>query len=420
MTPSHLREVSADGTIISGDVAAELYAARLRRGVDLRDVSLDLRIHADHLLAIEEGRFSDLPGPAYVIGFLRSYAAYLDLDANDLVRRFKAETTEFDARLDLNSLEPYDEGGVPTGALIALALVLAAGAYGGWYYVANLDNVAIERVPQVPERMIAAVTPEAVVSEPPAPEAVVVEPAAPEPVAEAEPAPVESTTEPAQPVEPAGETTAPEPAVVLSEEPFEAILATAIEQIPAQETAPEPIIEAEPEPLVEAEPEQVVVAEPEAAIDTAPLAEAEPEPEPVIEAAPEPDPVSPEPAVTEPVETAALQPVIPAPVIEASDYLPREFGQANTGSIITLRAREESWVQVTGENNELLLTRILRPGDVYHVPNRAGLTLMTGNAGGIEILVNGEPTPPLGEIGKVRRQVALDPARLRAGTAVDP
>ena len=160
------------------------------------------------------------------------------------------------------------------------------------------------------------------------------------------------------------------------------------------------------------------MAEPEAAIETAPLAEAEPEP--VIEAAPEPDPVSPEPAVTEPVETAALQPVIPAPVIEASDYRPREFGQANTGSIITLRAREESWVQVTGENNELLLTRILRPGDVYHVPNRAGLTLMTGNAGGIEILVNGEPTPPLGEIGKVRRQVALDPARLRAGTAVDP
>ena len=115
MTSSHLREVSADGEILPGDVAAELYVARLQRGVDLNEVSTELRIHYKHLLAIEEGRYTDLPGPAYVIGFLRSYAAYLGLDAADLVRRFKTETTEFDARQDLNALEPYDEGGVQIG-----------------------------------------------------------------------------------------------------------------------------------------------------------------------------------------------------------------------------------------------------------------------------------------------------------------
>ena len=64
---------------------------------------------------------------------------------------------------------------------------------------------------------------------------------------------------------------------------------------------------------------------------------------------------------------------------EPSDYQPREFGQAHAGSTITLRATEEIWVQVTGRNNELLLTRIMGPGDVYHVPDRPGLVLMTSN-----------------------------------------
>ena len=391
MTSSHLREVSADGEILPGDVAAELYVARLQRGVDLNDVSTELRIHYKHLLAIEEGRYTDLPGPAYVIGFLRSYAAYLGLDAADLVRRFKTETTEFDARQDLNALEPYDEGGVPTGALIALALALIVGAYAGWYYVANLDEVAIERIPEVPERMFAALESGTLLS----PEPVTEAPAAVENTVESAPAPrrtepFEAVAEALEPEPPAAEaepvareTRAFEPDVVLSGEPFEAILAAAIEQNLVEEITAEPADA--PTPAAPLSIEQNAIEE-----------------------------------LEEELESASAQPAIPAPVVEPSDYLARVFGQANAGSAITLRAREESWVQVTGANNELLLTRILRPGDIYHVPDREGLMLMTGNAGGIEILVGDVLTPSLGKLGKVRRRVALDPKRLLAGTAISP
>ena len=407
MTSSHLREVSADGETLPGDVAAELYVARLQRGVDLNDVSTELRIHYKYLLAIEEGRYADLPGPAYVIGFLRSYAAYLGLDAADLVRRFKTETTEFDARQDLNALEPYDEGGVPTGALIALALALIVGAYAGWYYVANPDEVAIERIPEVPERMVAAlesgtlVSPEPVTEAPAAVENTVESAPAPRPTEpleaealEPEPEPLEAVVEALEPepepgplvaeAEPvARETRAFEPDVVLSGEPFEAILAAAIDQNPVAEITAEPADA--PTPAAPLSIERNAIEE-----------------------------------LEEELESASAQPVIPAPVVEPSDYLPRVFGQANAGSAITLRAREESWVQVTGANNELLLTRILRPGDIYHVPDREGLMLMTGNAGGIEILVGDILTPSLGKLGKVRRRVALDPKRLLAGTAISP
>ena len=49
------------------------------------------------------------------------------------------------------------------------------------------------------------------------------------------------------------------------------------------------------------------------------------------------------------------------------------------------------------------------------MPNRAGLTLMTGNAGGLDVVVDGQKAPSLGTTGQVVRDVPLNPERLRAG-----
>ena len=87
------------------------------------------------------------------------------------------------------------------------------------------------------------------------------------------------------------------------------------------------------------------------------------------------------------------------------------------GARIVIRATGESWVQVRDSERVPVMTRILRAGDTYQVPNRAGLTLYTGNAGALELFVDGQTTPQLGRLGAVMRDVALDPERLRAGTA---
>jgi cytoskeleton protein RodZ len=94
------------------------------------------------------------------------------------------------------------------------------------------------------------------------------------------------------------------------------------------------------------------------------------------------------------------------------------FGDPEDSRIV-LRAKAESWIQVRDEpNDRVLLARLLRPGDEYRVPNRSGLNLWTGNAGGLEILVDGEPAPSIGETGAVRRRVVLEVEPLRAGAAV--
>jgi cytoskeleton protein RodZ len=115
--------------------------------------------------------------------------------------------------------------------------------------------------------------------------------------------------------------------------------------------------------------------------------------------------------------------VIPAPPTSTRDLVlssirsPRTYGQNDANTRIVLRAVEDSWVQVRDHQDALLLTRVLRSGDTYYVPDRIGLTLLTGNAGGIAIEVDGVTLAPLGPVGAVRRQIALDPARLLDGTA---
>jgi cytoskeleton protein RodZ len=112
-----------------------------------------------------------------------------------------------------------------------------------------------------------------------------------------------------------------------------------------------------------------------------------------------------------------LAPALVATAFAAEGRAPRVYGKDNTAARIVLRAKQDSWVQVRDAKGDLLLTRVLRTGDSYRVPNQPDLTLVTGNAGGIQIEVDGTALAPIGKIGMVRRNIALDPQRLRDGTA---
>jgi cytoskeletal protein RodZ len=93
----------------------------------------------------------------------------------------------------------------------------------------------------------------------------------------------------------------------------------------------------------------------------------------------------------------------------------RTFGASPANSRVTLVATSRSWVQVRGPDDSLVLTRLLRPGDRYNVPDRQGLTLHTGNAGGLQVMVDGQEVGTLGADGEVRRGILLEPQALSAG-----
>src|SRR5690349_21349007 len=68
-----------------------LYAARERKGVDLYRAERDTKIRARYLAALERGEYKELPGDVYTKGFLRNYANYLGLDAEEVVGQWRRE-----------------------------------------------------------------------------------------------------------------------------------------------------------------------------------------------------------------------------------------------------------------------------------------------------------------------------------------
>lgn len=80
---------------------------------------------------------------------------------------------------------------------------------------------------------------------------------------------------------------------------------------------------------------------------------------------------------------------------------------------LIIRVLDTAWVEVRDEDGRAMLSRVLKAGDSYTVPPAPGMTLDTGNIGGLEFVLNGTVLPPLGAKGDVRRKVSLDPAKLQ-------
>lgn len=67
------------------DVGTQLKEQRKKLGLSLEDAARQTRIRIFQLECLENNRFSELPGPVYVIGFIKVYASYLGLDSGPLL-----------------------------------------------------------------------------------------------------------------------------------------------------------------------------------------------------------------------------------------------------------------------------------------------------------------------------------------------
>lgn len=82
-------------------------------------------------------------------------------------------------------------------------------------------------------------------------------------------------------------------------------------------------------------------------------------------------------------------------------------------SRIVIYAQESAWVEVISDKGEELLSKVLKPGDRYDVPDRAGLLLTTGNIGGLVLTLDGHNVSALGEAGQKLKNMKLTPASLQ-------
>lgn len=124
-------------------------------------------------------------------------------------------------------------------------------------------------------------------------------------------------------------------------------------------------------------------------------------------------PLAPGMSATIPAATVAAAAVVPGAVAADPLAVAMAVDAAPAKQELVIRVLDTAWVEVRGEDGRALLSRVLKPGDSYTVPPAAGMTLDTGNIGGLEFVLNGQVLPPLGAKGDVRRKVSLDPVKLQ-------
>lgn len=456
-------------------VGALLRRTREKHGQNLSAIADALCIRTAYLEAIESGRYDDLPGTPYAMGFLRSYAEFLSLDAEYVLRCFKEESSQGKVQQELVIPEPITEIRRPAMPLILASLVFLGLAAGGWLYFTKRGPETGAVTPSVSERLQNmfedldgagnAQTATPGIEENPQ-----------NPAAESMPETEfsgdgifrEEVEEDQLAVTPEPES-APSDAADDSVAPEEEGQASPPAPAPESPATGDSDASLSPEVAPQDQPERVAadlaepVAEPQAEAETAEAAAAE-EPADLQTDAPE-GTAETAVAAKEPTETAAgpqagagegtqsaaaeanrplLQnasltetgtqvasaesiqaaslPVIPGAEDDAAAQAgyarePVVYGEATEDTRIVLKAQQDSWVQVRDAEEKLLLTRVLRSGDLYFVPDQEGLTLLTGNAGGLEIQVDGTALPQIGPIGVVRKDIPLEPAKLLDGSA---
>ena len=94
---------------------------------------------------------------------------------------------------------------------------------------------------------------------------------------------------------------------------------------------------------------------------------------------------------------------------------------------MSLTVDADTWVQVWADGKSVM-TGLLKPGVVKTVAAVDGIRIRTGNAGGLQVTVNGKPAGTLGPKGQVRTvevtrdgvQILLPPPKPAPAPAPEP
>ena len=128
-------------TFEKDDVGKLCLDARLKKGLTQEQASKILKVKVSIIKDFEDGNEFDLHGLAYKIGFVRSYAFLLELDADVLVEEFKESLQLNTYKEDYKFLTPNTEARkfLPIGAVLSLFISFII--YTGWYYSDRNNNV---------------------------------------------------------------------------------------------------------------------------------------------------------------------------------------------------------------------------------------------------------------------------------------
>jgi transcriptional regulator with XRE-family HTH domain len=129
----------------------KLAEARQQLGLSLEEVADRIRVRREFLEALEAMNIKLLPGKAYALAFLRSYARELGIDEKAIVDQFQDESalTREDAQTQIRN--PTSKPHRERPWMAAVALVVIAAGFVGWRALQSAPADAPAVVAEAPE-----------------------------------------------------------------------------------------------------------------------------------------------------------------------------------------------------------------------------------------------------------------------------
>lgn len=117
------------------DIGSFLKQERIKQNKKIPSISRELRISEHYIHALEEGNIEALPERVYTLGFVRTYALYLGLDAAFVVERFKKESLGLEVSPKTYVLpEAYLPQKGPSRRVLRLSFLFGLTLIGGWLF----------------------------------------------------------------------------------------------------------------------------------------------------------------------------------------------------------------------------------------------------------------------------------------------
>jgi cytoskeleton protein RodZ len=290
--------------------------ARLNKGLTQEQAAALLKVRVKIIKDFEDGEHIDLPGLAYKIGFVRSYARLLGLDSDLLVKEFKEslELTSFKEEYNFLTPELNKNNLLPIGAV--LSVFIAVLSYTGWYYSDRSNDfkqTAEQRVEDLSTKTDEIENNNYVIIE---------------------------------------------------------------ENLNATSTTPSNDVKLEKQAKVLNARKNLNTEKDE--LKTNKNAE-----------------VNASKTIT---ESSIIDPKLNE---DQTSEMSATANERDPSTEMVLKATGNSWVEIEDLDGNILMTRLMRPGETYVVPNISGLTFNTGNAGALSLSQGDMIIPKLGEIGEI-------------------
>jgi cytoskeletal protein RodZ len=372
----------------------ELRGERATMGKTLLDVQRDLRIKAAYIAAIEDLDLEVFPNPSFVPGYVRAYARYLKLDADQILGRF-VEESGFVRPKDVAvqpkignrpqaAVVPGKPGAfrmrfplvevarVPVvpfaaiGSLMVLVALVGGLGYGGWTVLQNIQRVQFAPVDDLPQAL-------------------------------AEMAPLDAPDQPAL----------EEPVLTELAQP---VASTALAELYRQQEVEVPILTPRDGPIAALDPDRFGPL-----ANAARFAPARPDGSPASMAAAAMAGTMPEsgPAADGTADPFAV--VLAAVEASLSGGDPASAPGIVPGGPLTVVAERAAWVRVYLPSGTIIFERILESGESYSPPEGVGEPLIwAGNSGSVYVRVGEVLHGPLGSGTRATRDVVLTPAAITA------